>query len=269
MTTVPLARSSHEAHLHMDLTPCPCGGHGGDTDSVVVDFGDGGMGRRYTRICHACGVAREFLYRLPDAPPEPADFAYGGAEPSQLIDAAQWLWAADRYARAVPAGAEALPPDQLRMARGRLAAAVAALDEVVKFVPPGADQVPGWAVWTPLGRTVRETEAARLSAGRLSAVRAAYASALTRLAGRDDLTGGDLGDAAAALRTYREIAAAGPADRRRAAELERALAAWARRHGVDDRDWTEDGWPGDDRRRPTAEQAWEMVREARQTLGRP
>jgi hypothetical protein len=269
MTTVPLARSSHEALLHMDLTPCPCGGQGADTDSVVVDLGDGRLGRRYTRTCHACGLAREFLYRLPDEPPEPTEFAYGGPEPSQLIDAAQWLSVADRYARAVPAKAGELPPDQLRAARGRLAAAVAALDEVVKFVPPGADGVPSSAVWTPMGRAVAETEAARLSVGRLSAVRAAYVSVLSGFAGRDDLTGRDLGDAAAALTTYRELASVVQADARRAGKLERALASWARRHSIDDRDWTEDGWSGDDRRRPTAEQAWEMVREAREIMGGP
>jgi hypothetical protein len=57
-------------------------------------------------------------------------------------------------------------------------------------------------------------------------------------------------------------------DQRRAYALERAVASWARRYSIDDRDWTEDGWAGDDRRRPTAEQSWEMVREAREIAGR-
>ncbi|MCI4065041.1 hypothetical protein MRQ36_21735 [Micromonospora sp. R77] len=267
------ARTHHEAHLHLDLTPCPCGGRGGEISSAGVDLGDDDeVGRRYTQTCTACGASRAVVYRLPSVPYVPAGplgFGYGDREPSRLIDAAQWLWVADRYAALVPPGARDLPPADRDRARGRLVAATAALDEVLKFVPPGASRVPEEAVWTPMGRALRERDGARLDAGRISAVRAAYLEVLTDLAGRDELTGRSLGDAAAALATYREIELALRADQGRWYRLESATKQWARRHRIDDRDWTEDGWAGDDRRRPSAEQAWEMVREARQIAARP
>jgi hypothetical protein len=254
-TTPALARTSHEAYLHMDLIPCGCGNRGGETISVTTQLPDGGLGRRYTRTCHRCGVATDFLYRLPAEPLDAAGFAYGGDEPSELLDAAQWWWAADRYAAAVPANAADLSPEDRRVARGRLAAAVAAIDEILKFVPPGEDQVPGWAVWTPMGEAVRAVEGERLDAGRLGAVRAAYAEALRAI---PDPDGAD-----AALAEYRRLRAGLGADDARLREVQRAFAAWARRYGIDDRDWSADGWAGDDRRSPTAEQAWEFLRTVR------
>ena len=255
------ARSVYEANLHMDLTPCPCGGGAGVQITGVAVEG----GSRYTRVCRACGTTEEFVYRLPSVPYEPAGpvgFGYGGAQPSQLIDAAQWLWAADHFARA----ARDFPPEEREEARGMLRSAVAALDEVVKFVPPDDSRIPDAAVWTPMGRAVRESMGARLEPDRLAAAREAYLSALADLADRDEATGRSLGDPSAALTTFREIEAGARADQRRAGAVERALASWARRHSIDDGDWTEDGWTGQDRRRPTPEQAWEIVRETREIV---
>jgi hypothetical protein len=181
MMVVTLARTGHEAQLHMDLTPCPCGEHSFDRTSVVITLPDGDLGRRYAGTCPSCGAGREFTYRLPAVPLESPRFAYGGAEPSRLLDAAQWLWVSDWYLRSVPPGAEDLPPDQRRIARARLMAAIAAIDEVVKFIPANGDTVPEWAVWTPLGRTVREADGQRLSAGTLAAARSAYVQALEKL----------------------------------------------------------------------------------------
>ncbi len=258
--TPPLARTSHEAYLHMDLTPCRCGNRGGETTSVTTELPGGGLGRRYIRTCNLCGVATDFLYRLPDEPLTAAGFAYGGDEPSELLDAAQWLWTADRYAAAVPANASVLPADERRVARGRLAAAVAAIDEILKFVAPGGERVPGWAVWTPMGEAMRAVEGERLDAGRLRAVRDAYAEALGAIPDPDG--------PAAALAEYRRLRDELGADEFRLREVQRAFDAWARKHGIDDRDWSPDGWAGDDRRSPTAEQAWAFVRTARMIADR-
>jgi hypothetical protein len=100
---------------------------------------------------------------------------------SPLIDAGEWLWVAEGHARGVPAGAEGLPDADRRRCRLRLAAAVAALDEVLKFVPPGGARVPFTAVWTTLGRSVYQREPGRFRTGRLAAVRTAYDGALRRL----------------------------------------------------------------------------------------
>lgn len=201
MMVVTLARTSHEANLHMDLTPCQCGEHSFDRTSVVISLPDGDLGRRYAGTCPSCGAGRQFTYRLPAVPLESPRFAYGGAEPSQLLDAAQWLWVSDWYVRAVPPCAEDLPPDQRRIVRGRLMAAIAALDEVVKFIPSTGDTVPQWAVWTPLGRSVRDADGQRMRVGALAAARATYAAALDELGheapGRGAATDRDLSAGAA------------------------------------------------------------------------
>ncbi len=270
MTVVPLMRTSHEAHLHMDLTPCPaCGEHRFDRASAVVTLPDGDLGRRYAGRCAGCGAERAFTYRLP-ADPLGAGAMYGGPEPSQLIDAAQWLQVADWYAGAVPAAPHKLPAEQRRVARGRLAAAVAALDEVLKFVPPGTVHIPDWAVWTDGGRAARAADPDRLHAGRLGAARAAYAEIVAEIDAAD--LPGDVGDALAAYRgTLAEVDrrwAGDPAEHaQRRFRVEHVFHEWATRHGIDDRDWSEDGWDGPDRRSPTAAQAWELVRAVRSAVG--
>lgn len=176
------ARSTHEAHLYMDLQPCGCGQGRFPRGATVLTLPDGELARRYAGPCEGCGTTREFLFRLPAGPVEVEQgFRYGGTEPSLLIDAGEWLWVAENHARGVPAGAVGLPEADRRRCRLRLTAAVAALDEVVKFVPPGGARVPFTAVWTALGRSVYQREPGRFRAGRLAAVRSAYAGVLRRL----------------------------------------------------------------------------------------
>jgi hypothetical protein len=126
----PLARSNLEAHLFMDLRPCGCGEARFDRASAVVELPGGGLGSRYAGACARCGTAREFVFTLPPqaGPTAAEDVRYGGAEPSELLDPGEWLWTADAYAKAAPADPH------------RLAAAAAAVDEVLKFVPPGGDR---------------------------------------------------------------------------------------------------------------------------------
>ncbi|MFJ6198348.1 hypothetical protein [Micromonospora sp. NPDC092111] len=176
------ARSTHEAHLYMDLQPCGCGAGRFPRAASVVALPDGDLARRYAGACERCGTGREFLFRLPAEPVGVEEgFRYGGAEQSLLIDAGEWLWVAEGHARGVPAGAAGLPAADRRRCEIRLTAAVAALDEVLKFVPPGGSRVPFTAVWTALGRSVYQREPGRFRTGRLTAVRSAYAGALRRL----------------------------------------------------------------------------------------
>jgi hypothetical protein len=178
----PVARSSHEAHVFMDLHPCPsCGQTRFNRSSTVIGLPDGDLASRYAGDCPDCGTAREFVFRLPPRPHDVGgEFAYGGAEASQLLDAGEWLAVADRLASATPAEASAFTPAQRRAARARITYAAAAVAEVVKFVPAGQDQVPTSALWTDLGRAVHAREPGRFRTDRLAAVAQAYRSLASR-----------------------------------------------------------------------------------------
>jgi hypothetical protein len=176
-----LARTNAEAHLFIDLHPCACGERRFARTSSVVTI-DGELASRYTGSCARCGAARTFEFRLPlEILQRPTTgVIYGGPEPSELLDPGEWLSVADDYARSVPVGTK-LDGDALRAARQRLASAIAALDEVRKFAPPGAVEVPPSAFTTPFGRAMWDKEPGRFRLVRLDAVRAAYAKAAERL----------------------------------------------------------------------------------------
>ncbi|WP_305789918.1 hypothetical protein [Symbioplanes lichenis] len=130
----PLARTSAEAHLYLELHGCDCGEQTFEPESAVVVLEDGELGQRYTYACPRCGKQHEVTFRLPPepAPPGPV-FTYGGPEPSELLDAAEWLAVADAYASQAPADVDALAPGDARRARALLTRAAAAVDEALKF----------------------------------------------------------------------------------------------------------------------------------------
>jgi hypothetical protein len=82
----------------------------------------------------------------------------------------------------VPAEPQQLPDPDRRQAWVRLSNAVAAIDEVLKFVPQNRADVPSSAVWTTLGGSVYTREPGRFRAARLAAVREAYRTSLRLLA---------------------------------------------------------------------------------------
>jgi hypothetical protein len=181
-----LARTNAEEHLYMQLHPCPSCGAAGFTAPSAVVLVEGVLASRFAGPCPGCGQAREFVFRLPDEIllPDPDRVRFGrDGEPSELIDAGEWLWVADQIARAVPADLSGLDePDRTR-ARTDLSAAVAAMDEVLKFLPEGADAVPELACWTERGRLLYEAEPARFRRSRLAARRASYLDLRDRSAG--------------------------------------------------------------------------------------
>ncbi|MFG1889043.1 hypothetical protein ACGFIR_14365 [Micromonospora sp. NPDC049051] len=173
----PLARTHEETYLYFELHPCPCG---------EVDFGstsslelvDDEWIVRYTGQCVACGRPRGFEFRQPDEPTAPDDGEWApGREPSQLLDAGEWLWVADVYG-SVPAELDGLSDAEREQARTDLLAARAAIDEVLKFLPARAAEVPQDAFWSYRGRVVRTAEPGRFGRVRLEAARAAYDRAL-------------------------------------------------------------------------------------------
>jgi hypothetical protein len=185
---LPVARTNAEAHLYMDLHPCACGEIRFPRTSSVVTTPDGVLASRYAGTCPQDGAEREFLFRVPEripAPPQDGVVVYGGPEPSELIDPGEWLSVADAHARSVPADTAALAADggaaARAAARAMLVHAVAAVEEVLKFIPAGADRVPEEAFVTDRGRAAYNREPGRFRRPRLEAARDTYRSIAAQL----------------------------------------------------------------------------------------
>jgi hypothetical protein len=172
MTT---GRSSLECRLYIELHPCDCGGSVIDiTDRVVMH--DDTLCARYSGSCSACGQSREYLFALD--PEIPAPDAFGGANPSTIIDAGQYLAASERAAKQVQLGGS--PADSVA-ARSLLARAIACLEEVMKWIPDGDERVPMSAFFTSEGQRVHASEPGRFRRIRLLAVLATYRELLLRM----------------------------------------------------------------------------------------
>jgi hypothetical protein len=162
-----VARTRDEAQLYLELHPCPdCGSIDTPWEHSLIQV-DGELTIRYAGICPGCEAEREYLFGLPARETRVSGWpTFGGPEPSELLDAGQWMDVADR-------AAEAVPTDPVEAGRV-LAVARAAVDEVVKFVPTGADAVPEDEFWTPEGQAVRDAEPARFRLDRLLLARDTY-----------------------------------------------------------------------------------------------
>jgi hypothetical protein len=166
--TLPVVRTRDEAHLYFDLHPCTeCGSIDVTWEHAVVSA-DGELASEYYGTCPGCGTERDFVFGLPAREYVTAEFPnFGGPEPSQLLDAGEWMWVADLTAGNVPTNDR----DQERQA---LTIAMRAVAEVIKFIPPGEEDVPAEAFWTERGQQMYGAEPGRFSRGRLEVVQDTY-----------------------------------------------------------------------------------------------
>ncbi|WIM97997.1 hypothetical protein ACTOB_001565 [Actinoplanes oblitus] len=244
MTAAPLARTSLEAHLFIDLTPCACGEPTLARSSTVITLPDGAAGARYTGTCPSCGRSRVFEFRLPEREiqQQPDEVVYGGPETSELIDAAEWVNVAARYASMVPDRPGELTGDARRIARTRLAAAIAAVSEAERFLGDDSDEMPGSAFWSGLGRALGADDRRLFHRHSLARLRERYESLF-------DATGSRFDEA-----RRRET----PEDAAYRERLHRLRQDWADRHGITD--------PHDDRQ-STEAQRRELRRAERELAG--
>ncbi|MFC7548798.1 hypothetical protein [Plantactinospora sp. GCM10030261] len=178
----PFARNSDEAHLYMQLHPCVCGSADVDVSSSVAETPAGWM-VRYAGACVDCGRERTFEFRQPEELSMPPENAWAaGDEPSELLDAGEWLWVADSYGSVPAEPSEELSEVRRRHLRTDLMAALAAVDEVLKFLPDDAAEVPDEAFWSERGRRMRVAEPGRFQRFRLAAARQTYQRAVDDLA---------------------------------------------------------------------------------------
>lgn len=172
-----VARSAPECRLYIDLSPCSCGETAFDVRHTLRNGPDGELVAVYEGRCRRCGLPRRFTFALDPATPPPPP-AYGGPRPSQIICPGQFALVADRAAAAADLVPAQSPQERAR-GREALARALAAQEEVVKFIPPGADAVPAEAFTSWEGRELYAAEPGRFRRYRLEAVAAAYRDALT------------------------------------------------------------------------------------------
>lgn len=167
MTAELVARSMAECHLYMTLHPCPrCGDASFRWSVHEAGERDGLRTSSYEGACPACGTIRRFDFVVLDANLAPP--ALGGPEPSSIIDPGEFLAAGDEAVRYAAASPGALP-DEIADAYDAATDAVAAVEEVLKFIPAGAATVPAAAFTSPAGRAVFAADPGRFERGRLEA----------------------------------------------------------------------------------------------------
>lgn len=178
----PLARTSLEARLYLDLHPCACGAATALEDGAILTT-SGGLTSRVWGTCPGCGTYREFVFRTPGpiTTPDVGVVTFGDGTPSELLDPGEWLWVADQYADASGGDTSELDPKARRAARQRAATAVAAVDQVLAFLPGTAKEVPAGAFRSDRGRSVYLAEPGRFTRDRLHLVRDTYQRILDEL----------------------------------------------------------------------------------------
>ncbi|MFF3016549.1 hypothetical protein [Streptomyces sp. NPDC057939] len=134
----------------MDLHACECGSFDFDRQHRLELRGDD-LAAVYEGICRRCGVSRHFEFRMAEEVPPPAP-AFGGPEPSRIIDPGEFVDVGYRFSGS--AGMEMLnrPESEHHKHRAAMAYALAAFEEVLKFVPSGQDAIPADAFTSEAGK---------------------------------------------------------------------------------------------------------------------
>jgi hypothetical protein len=158
--SLPYARTYDEVYLYLGLRPCVCGETEIDERvSATVSVG-GVLAERFSGECTNCGRFREFTFQMAENSPEiSSDVCYGGDEPSRLLDPGEWLGVAELYTSVVDellADGDLDDDDELTRTYFLLTSALAATDEVAKFIPAGDDAVAEGSFWSHAGRMVFE-----------------------------------------------------------------------------------------------------------------
>jgi hypothetical protein len=170
------ARSADECRLYIELHPHDCGESSFPTGSRLEKT-DRGLIAIYETECPRCHKSRRLEFVLDPELPPPSP-AYGGPNPSSIIDPGEFMYAAEDAAKRVPHSLEGLDDDRARVAREKLAIAIAAMEEIFKFIPPGKSAPPATAFVSQIGTEVFSKEPGRFERSRLEAVLDTYRQGL-------------------------------------------------------------------------------------------
>lgn len=180
------ARSPEECHLYMRLRPCACGEEEFAWSEHLRQERGERVTSTYRGVCGSCAAERSFEFEVPAGPIKAAIYGAGDA-PSKIIDPGEFLAVSSALAERLPDEPGELTPDELDDAIDALEMSVAALAEVLKFIPAGADAVPAEAFTSTRGTELHRVEPERFTRERLEsaladrrAVLAAYEAASSR-----------------------------------------------------------------------------------------
>ncbi|MEU6478959.1 hypothetical protein ABZ858_19125 [Streptomyces sp. NPDC047017] len=154
-----IARSTQEAHLYMDLHACACGAESFER-THRLEQRDGAMVAVYEGACPQCGRMRTFEFRMTDELP-PAPPAFGGPEPSRIIDPGEFMWVSDEVGTDASLRLLNTPPAEHRQHRAKWTYALAVLEEVFKFLPEDADRIPEELFTSDRGRAMYRKDPSR------------------------------------------------------------------------------------------------------------
>jgi hypothetical protein len=157
----------------MHLHPCECGEANFEWSEHGLVQGEERLISVYSGECERCGQPRVFEFALlPEPSPPPP--ALGGGSPSQIIDPGEFLQTSRRFAATVPAKPAELSDDEFHGAFDALVFAIANVEEVLKFIPDGAEAVPAGAVRSRAGQRLYAESPDQFTRSRLTATLDGY-----------------------------------------------------------------------------------------------
>jgi hypothetical protein len=155
------ARTLAEAYVYLETQLSGSAPLDFDEYTQIVE----GPGNDWTLVFDGAYEGRHYHYEIwyPDRPfDDDGRVVYGyGPEPSTIVDAGYWLAFSVTGAALVTVALEELadlapdPATYEQLVLG-LMRADAMLAEVLKFIPPGAGEVPDTGFWTDLGQQARD-----------------------------------------------------------------------------------------------------------------
>lgn len=163
----------------MHLHPCECG----EPNFEWREHGLVPGGERFISVysgeCERCGRPRVFEFALMPEPSPPPP-ALGGAAPSSIIDPGEFFQTSLVFAATVPADPSELDDDEFHSAYDALAFALASVEEVLKFIPSGADSVPAGAFRSETSQALYRGDPDQFTLTRLEDTRESYQQLLER-----------------------------------------------------------------------------------------
>jgi hypothetical protein len=158
------ARSDGEAWEYMVFAMVECGGGAIEHTLRYVDKQNRAVDV-YRVSCPSRDEDLEFRFVVADKPDDaPGRLMFGyDSTPSALLDVGQWMLLLNYHRRRVEEATEkmsvaGLPgPDEADELLDDIWRGRAVAEELLKFIPAGADSFPDSAFWTPFGREMQPT----------------------------------------------------------------------------------------------------------------